>query len=276
MSFTNNRQSEAYYQPLLSTLKYHKIDGLDLDIEEQVPLSCPLNLLRRLNADLGPSFILTMAPVASDLQPVERGLGGFSYSSLDRQATSTQKSSGKLIDWFNAQFYNGWGDASSPRGYNAIVANGYSPSRVVLGVLANPQDGGSGHYSYTTYQNTLNTLRSTYSNFGSATGWEYWDAGERDQPKLKNYEWLTAVPSFSGRGQGDAEPNDTSSPVPDPPVPWPLDLSKLIGAGAGFFDGVIALNRTNGDLAKAADLLGLGDVINGVVDAVTGGIGGLA
>jgi hypothetical protein len=271
---SNASQNEAFYGPLLSTLKFHKIDGLDLDIEERVPLSCPLNLLRRLNADMGPSFILTMAPVASDLQPVERGLGGFSYSALERQATTNQKPSGKLVDWYNAQFYNGWGDASTPTGYNAIIANGYSPSRVVLGLLANPGDGGSGHYDHPIYQKTLNTLRSTYSDFGSAMGWEYWQAGERDSKPLKNFEWVAAVPSFSGQGRGTAQPNRTVGPVPDPPVPWPLDLSKLLGAGVPFFDGVRALNQSNGNLAQAAQSLGLGDLVDGLLGTVGDLLGG--
>lgn len=82
---------------------YHKIEGLDLDIEERTPLSCPLNLLRRLNSDFGPNFILTMAPVASDLTPRQVGLGGFSYRELDSQATASNKPNGKLVNWYNAQ-----------------------------------------------------------------------------------------------------------------------------------------------------------------------------
>lgn len=79
------------------------MDGLDLDIEEQVDVSCPLNLLRRLNQDFGTNFILTMAPVATDLQPSEYGLGGFSYSSLDSQATASGKPNGKLVNWYNGE-----------------------------------------------------------------------------------------------------------------------------------------------------------------------------
>lgn len=100
-------QNEAYYTPLRDTLKYHKVDGLDLDIEENVDGSCPLALLRRLNSDFGNSFILTMAPVASELGPQEYGLGGFSYRDLDAAATAPLKPNGKLVNWYNAQFYNG-------------------------------------------------------------------------------------------------------------------------------------------------------------------------
>lgn len=57
--------------------------------------------------EIGPNFIQTMAPVASELQPSGYGLGGFSYKTLDSEATDSSKANGKLIDWFNVQFYNG-------------------------------------------------------------------------------------------------------------------------------------------------------------------------
>lgn len=53
----------------------------------------------------GPNFIQTMAPVASELQPSGYGLGGFSYKTLDAKATASNKPNGKLINWFNPQFY---------------------------------------------------------------------------------------------------------------------------------------------------------------------------
>ncbi|KJY01838.1 hypothetical protein TI39_contig278g00052 [Zymoseptoria brevis] len=302
-SGTNGAVNNDFYAPLLAIIKKYKIQGLDLDIEERVPLSCPLNLLRRLNSDLGPSFILTMAPVASDLQPYELGLGGFSYSALDRQATSSAKPNGKLVNWFNAQFYNGWGDASSSAGYNKIIQNGYSPSRVTIGLLANRNDGGSGHFSAGAYQRTLNTLRSTYSNFGSAAGWEYWNAGELDgySPALQNHQWVRVVPSYAARARTmttsraksakrSTSPNpntfegllasEASSAAPDtstqtnsnPPVPWPLGLNKLLGAGAGFYQSVAAMNRSNGDVTMAAKQLKLANLI-GDIGGIVGNVG---
>lgn len=232
-----------------------------------------MNLLRRLHADLGPNFILTLAPVASDLTPREIGLGGFSYSQLDRQATAADKPNGKLVNWYNAQFYNGWGDSSSPTGYNAIIANGYAASRVVMGVLANPADGGSGWYGVSTYQKTISSLKEKYgSDFGSVVGWEYWDAGERDSPALKNYQWVQTIAKsiFTGGSAGrDAAPNNTDTKVPGVgQVPWPGLLDTLMSKGAGDLEGLRALNQTDGDLPKAADLLGLGELIGGLVDTV--------
>lgn len=65
---SNTIINETYYKPLYYTLKAHKLDGIDLDIEERVSYTCPLALLRRLNQDFGPNFITTMSPVASELQ----------------------------------------------------------------------------------------------------------------------------------------------------------------------------------------------------------------
>ncbi|KAF2774542.1 glycoside hydrolase [Teratosphaeria nubilosa] len=115
---------ESYYQPLLSTLRYHNLDGLDLGIEEPVSRSCPLARLNRLSTDLGPDFVLTMAPVASALLPDGPGLSGFDYVALDQQAVSSTRPTRKLVDWYNAQFYNGRGDARTQVFYDAVVALG--------------------------------------------------------------------------------------------------------------------------------------------------------
>lgn len=59
-------QSETYYTPLRDVLRRHKVDGIDLDIEEQVPYTCPLNLLRRFYQDFGKDFILTVSITYGD------------------------------------------------------------------------------------------------------------------------------------------------------------------------------------------------------------------
>ncbi|EME43011.1 glycoside hydrolase family 18 protein, partial [Dothistroma septosporum NZE10] len=192
-SGTNGGINETYYIPLYQTLKYHKVDGVNLDIEEQVKITCPYALLQRLNKDFGTNFLLTMAPVASELQASGYGLGGFSYKTLDRYATNSSRPNGKLVNWYNVQFYNGWGDASTPNGYQSIIQNGYAASRVSLGVLDNPGDGGSGWFNVTTYQATIKSLRATYgSSFGGVVGWEYWDAGAKDN-LTQPYQWAAPI-----------------------------------------------------------------------------------
>lgn len=214
-----------------------------------------------------------MAPVASDLTPAEIGLGGFSYSDLDAQAISLLKPNGKLINWFNAQFYNGWGDSSSTDGYNAIIENGYAPSRVVMGVLANPNDGGSGWYSISTYQSVIASLQSQYgSDFGSVVGWEFWDAGQADSPALQNYQWVSTIATAIFADNTSNTPNDGAAKNVTVPgvgeTPWPGLMSILTGKGAGELESLRALNRTNGNVTQSADLLGLGHLVGSLVDGV--------
>jgi chitinase len=106
-------QNETYYGALYDVITQHNLDGLDLDIEEAVDITCALNLLSRLDANFGSKFLLTMAPVASTMIPGGPGLSGFNYVDLDGNATSHTRSNGKLVDWYNVQFYNGSSSAGT-------------------------------------------------------------------------------------------------------------------------------------------------------------------
>ncbi|KAF2453829.1 glycoside hydrolase superfamily, partial [Lineolata rhizophorae] len=144
---------EAYYAPLRDCLRARAFDGVDLDVEERVPLACPLRLLTRLRADFGPAFVVTLAPCASALlHPRAPHLSGFSYFELAAEAARLVRpapSSGAaaaaappLIAWFNVQLYNGWGDARQMGAYLGAVARaGWDPRRVVLGVLTAARNG---------------------------------------------------------------------------------------------------------------------------------------
>lgn len=257
-SGSNGGVDDSYYVPLRNTLKFHNIEGLDLDIEERVPYTCPLNLLRRLHADFGPDFILTMAPVASELQPNPIGLGGFSYKTLDAEANASDRPNGKLVNWYNCQFYNGWGDASRPNGYNSIIANGWAADRVVMGVLDSPNDGGSGWYGIATYQKTIATLKANYENFGSVVGWEYWDAGIKDGYK-EPWQWVAAIGQsvFAARpGTANRDKDGDSGPSP-----WPVLTDQLEALGVEKLLAVRALNISDGSLSGALQVLGLSDVL---------------
>ena len=127
---------------------------------------------------MGSDFLLTMAPVASALMSdSDDNLSGFSYFDLDSQGVDS--SGNKLVSWYNAQFYSGFGDPSSTSDYDTIISAGWDASRVVMGVI-DSQDDGSGFVGLSTLQSTISSLVSKYSNFGGVYGWEYWDAGTDD------------------------------------------------------------------------------------------------
>jgi hypothetical protein len=283
-------------------LREHNIQGLDIDIEESVPISMPLRLLRQLNADMGTDFILTMAPVASALLRNGSGLHGFPQKDMDDQALEPSRPNGKLVSWYNAQFYNGWGDASSTTMYDQIISEGgWSPDRIVMGVLTNPGDGGSGFVKLPTLKSVVGSLGAKHASFGCAVGWEYWAAGTGDGMQ---YPWMWVkelgdviamfanknkldaevpsksssasngtIPSASGSSSGNEPPAEVQAPSSssvDPPTPWPSQMAQLESVGAGHWDSVRALNMTNGDTKAAGDMLGVGNLINQILGETQG------
>ena len=58
---------ETHYLLLRDFLRTHRLDGLDLDIEEPMALASVIRLIDRLRADFGPRFLITLAPVAMAL-----------------------------------------------------------------------------------------------------------------------------------------------------------------------------------------------------------------
>ncbi|WPH03058.1 Hypothetical protein R9X50_00593200 [Acrodontium crateriforme] len=256
---------ESMYGPLRDTLRYHNIDGVDLDIEETVDISCAHVLLNRFDQDFGSNFLLTMAPVASNLIPGGPGLSGFDYVQLDSQATSPTRPNGKLVSWYNGQFYNGWGDASSAVNYDSIISSGnWASSRIVLGVLDNSNDGGSGFVSLPTLEQTITNIKTLHGDFGGVVSWEYWDAGGRDN--VSNYDWIKNVGDALFRNQIDNKA--TLIPVLEtadtPQAPWPVSQDVLVAAGAEWMQAVWALNTTSGNLDLAAKKLHL-DLGEGVL-----------
>ncbi|KAK6512413.1 hypothetical protein TWF481_001299 [Arthrobotrys musiformis] len=252
-------QFEAYYLPLLNIIKQYGLDGIDLDIEESVDISVPLRLLRRLDADLGSDFILAMSPVASALfpKPWAVGLSGFDYNDLDKQAVSSTRPSGKLVDWYNCQFYNGWGDAGDLRYYDAIATLGkWDPSRIVLGVLDNPGNGGSGFIPQRRITEIIRQLRTKYPTFGGVIGWEYFNAGRADGFS-EPWQWVKAnskalYDPYTRRRIYNSTPEIQELNCSSP---WPGPLSKLVEEGAGYFTALKALNMTGGDLEEAEGLV---------------------
>ncbi|KAJ5176792.1 uncharacterized protein N7482_002669 [Penicillium canariense] len=184
----SSQQFEMFYGPLLAIIRRYALDGLDLDVEEQMSLPGIIRLIDRLKHDMGDSFIITLAPVAAALLGVGN-LSGFDYRELEQARASK-------IDWYNAQFYNGWGPAEDPRMYAAIVAQGWSPRRVVYGLLTNPGNGSQGYVSRDKISAVLAMLVDLFPNFGGVMGWEYFNAlpGAREAP----WQWAAEMSMSMG------------------------------------------------------------------------------
>jgi hypothetical protein len=161
-------QWTTFYPILKHTLRKYRLDGFDMDIEENVSLSNAQMLIHKINSDFGPKFILTMDPVASALWG-GANLSGFSYLQL------YQSTEGKRINWFNGQFYSGFATLATPDDYEKIVAAGFPAEKVVGGTLSNPADG-NGYVDYQTVAQTATTLVGEYPQFGGLAAWEYFNA----------------------------------------------------------------------------------------------------
>lgn len=175
---TKKAQFDTYYSLILQILQHHSLDGFDMDVEENVSESVLLRLAQQLDADMGSDFILTAAPVALSMY-TSSNLDNVSWSALDQVATSSTRPNGKLFNWYNTQFYDGWGNAASTSSYDSVIGAGWDPSRIVLGVLTSA-NAGSPWESLSILSNTISSLKAKYANFGGIFGWEYGLAGQSD------------------------------------------------------------------------------------------------
>ena len=157
--FSNYNKCYALLKEFIST--YPFIQGIDLDIEEEVDIKDVKRLITDIATDFGRDFIITLAPIQSALMVDGPGLGGFSYKEL------FQSDAGKFIHWFNVQAYYNY----SIESYEAIVSNGYDASQLVYGVL-----GDSLIQSYfPEYLNETSKVVKAFPNMGGVFVWEFGD-----------------------------------------------------------------------------------------------------
>ncbi|KAG7285002.1 hypothetical protein NEMBOFW57_009620 [Staphylotrichum longicolle] len=170
---TNSTAFESAYALLHQTITAHRLDGIDIDVEEPMSQEGITRLVDRLHADFGAgdNFTITLAPVASALLVggVRGGnLSGFNYTALERSET------GGKIAFYNAQFYNGFGDMASTALFDRVVRTGWDPRRVVVGQLTSPVHGG-GFVGHERLRETVGALRERYGEIGGVVGWEYFN-----------------------------------------------------------------------------------------------------
>lgn len=158
----------VFYPILRKTIREYNLNGIDLDVEENVSLEDIEKLINYLGNDFGSKFVITLAPVATALDGGPN-LSGFSYDDLYKSHA------GAKIAYFDTQFYSGFGSLGSTTDYDDIVNHGYPPDKVVAGMIANPADG-SGFVPIDTVEQTVQQLVAQYSSFGGVDAWEYFNA----------------------------------------------------------------------------------------------------
>ncbi|KAJ2352159.1 hypothetical protein GGF43_003826 [Coemansia sp. RSA 2618] len=155
------------------------LDGLDLDVEEEMSLSGILRLVDRLRSDFGEGFIITLAPVATAMLDPTKNLSGFSYMDLE-------SARGSAISWYNTQFYCGWGDLSNTNMYDFMVQTGWNPEKLVIGMVTNPENG-SGFVPWEVLSPVLVSLTRKRHKFGGVMCWEYFNSLPGDVHQ--SWEW---------------------------------------------------------------------------------------
>ncbi|EON96665.1 putative glycoside hydrolase family 18 protein [Phaeoacremonium minimum UCRPA7] len=183
---SDDAKFERYYLPMRDLIRERALDGIDLDVEEEMSLGGIIRLIDRIRADFGPDFLITMAPVAAALLDSRKNMSGFDYEALEVMR-------GKDIAWYNAQFYCGWGDCSNPVMYEMIIYKGWKPEKVVVGLLTSPENG-NGWTPWEALANVIPLLLGRHARFGGVMGWEYFNSlpGGRERP-WEWAQWMTTV-----------------------------------------------------------------------------------
>ena len=174
----SDAEFEAFYMPLRDLIRQRDLNGLDLDVEEQMSLNGVVRLIDRLKADFGSGFLITLAPVATALQGRQH-LSGFDYEALEVMR-------GNSISWYNTQFYNNWGRLESFVDFDAILRQGWKPEKIVAGVLTNPSLG-NGYIEFEQLKLTLAAMTQYYPGFGGVMGWEFYNSKPGDE--TRPWEW---------------------------------------------------------------------------------------
>ena len=186
-SFQNLVNSWAAYYPVLRrALQTYGFNGIDLDVEDGTETTIQIaRLINQLRRDFGSSFIITLAPVATDLSQ-DFGLSKIQYKQLFQNE-------GSKINWFNVQFYSGFGSLSSPADYRSIINNGFPAQMVVAGMLSNPANG-SGYVNIQSVETVVKSLASEYPDFGGVDAFEYFNA--EPGGVVNPAEWATVFASI--------------------------------------------------------------------------------
>lgn len=193
-----------YYDQLRDFFKaYPQLSGIDLDVEPSTNTltsyatgETTLKLLKSLDRDFGSEFQVSMAPIADDLtgQYNPQFFSGFNYNILDQMARDEHGA--PIINWFNGQFYNGYGNCNNGSTYNQTIFYGdWDPSRVVF-LVASSNGVASGWCPLEQVAGVAAGLAANYSNFGGVGGYDYVNAGSTDNVTVA--EWYQTMAKAIG------------------------------------------------------------------------------
>ncbi len=151
------------FYPFLQKLLTDKndiISGVDLDIEENVNINDVINLINRINLDFN-SLTISLAPMATDLMYDDPGISGFVFKDLYNLMESK-------ITKLHVQAYGNFTFDT----FDKIVKNGYSPSKLVFGMV-------SADFSKDNFNDSIETIKKIAQAYPSVNGiynWEYFDS----------------------------------------------------------------------------------------------------
>ncbi|MCJ1411551.1 hypothetical protein MMC19_005641 [Ptychographa xylographoides] len=171
---------EAQYRILHEMIVRTGLEGLDLDVEEAMSLPAMIRLINRLKVDFGHDFLITLAPIAPAMRGLQN-LSGFDHEALEKAFASN-------IAWYNTQFYCGWGCMETTTDYDKLIARGWPPSKIVVGLVTNPANC-AGWVADKPLRETLTALRKKYTDFGGVMGWEYFNSMTDEDGEGKPWCW---------------------------------------------------------------------------------------
>jgi hypothetical protein len=182
---------------------------------------------RLLHPEMPPAAPLIRSFLKAHLLRSHGHLSGFNHFELE------SSEAGRLVHWYNVQFYCGWGDAGDERLYEAMVTSGWDPKKLVLGVITNPENG-SGHVDLPRLGTCIGKLLQKYdSSFGGVMGWEYYNAGGSGQPE----EWVRSIAGFLGKNLSEKPAPGLSTIAAieagssaEAPVPMPSNIADIQAA----------------------------------------------
>jgi hypothetical protein len=205
---------ERFYVPLRDLIRQRSLDGVELDVEEEMSRGGVIRLIDRLRADFGEGFTISMAPVAMAMLDSTKNMSGFDYEALEVMR-------GRDIAWYNTQFYCGWGSCGDPIMYEMMITRGWPMEKIVIGLVTNPENG-SGWVPWEMLGAVLLNLRGRYTGFGGVMGWEYFNSlpAGRERP----WEWAKWMTTML-RPPSAARPN-SAAPLAQPK---PVETSKVAG-----------------------------------------------